>query len=79
MVAGLPACLGVASVGFTLGFFAWYAVVVPTHRGPIAEAGLLAGIALGIVLALTAWTSAIRATFRGARVSRFCARCATTP
>ena len=69
MVAGLPACLGVASVGFTLGFFAWYAVVVPTHRGPIAEAGLLAGIALGIVLALTAWTSYSRYFSRRAGIT----------
>jgi hypothetical protein len=56
LVAGLPASLGVALAGLTLGFFAWYAVIVPWHHGAISEVGLLAGVVLGIVLALGAWT-----------------------
>lgn len=57
VVAGWPATLAVALAGFTLGFFAWYAVVVPRHHGAIGELGLLAGLVLGLVLSLAAWTA----------------------
>ena len=67
--AGWPALLTVALVGATLGFFAWYAVVVPGHRGPVAEIGLLAGIALGVVATLAAWTGYARYFSRRAGIT----------
>jgi Mannosyltransferase (PIG-V) len=54
-VAGWPASLTVALIGLTLGFFAWYAVVVPSHHGAFAEFALLGGVALGIALVLAMW------------------------
>ena len=41
--------------GLTLGFFGWYALIVPSYHGDAAEAGLLAGIFGGVVLVATAW------------------------
>jgi hypothetical protein len=55
LVAGWPASLTVALIGLTLGFFAWYAVVVPVHRGAFAEFALLSGLALGVALVLALW------------------------
>ena len=59
-VAGRPASLTVALVGLTLGFFAWYAVVVPRHNGPLSELALLACAAFGIAATLAAWTGYAR-------------------
>jgi Gpi18-like mannosyltransferase len=56
-VAGWAATLAVALAGLTLGFFAWYAVVVPLHRGALGELALLSALVLGVVLALAAWTA----------------------
>lgn len=53
--AGWPALALVALSGLTLGFFAWYAVVVPGHRGALSEAGLLAGTIGGAALTVAAW------------------------
>jgi Gpi18-like mannosyltransferase len=53
--AGWPAQLAVVCAGLTLGFFAWYAVVVPHHHGAIDELGLLAGLVTGPVAALAGW------------------------
>ena len=44
-IAGWPALLAVALAGITLGFFGWYAIVVPHHRPSLSELGLLAGLA----------------------------------
>ncbi|MBV8066551.1 MAG: glycosyltransferase family 39 protein [Candidatus Eremiobacteraeota bacterium] len=55
LVVGWPARAAVASAGLTLGFFAWYAVVVPSHHGALGEFGLLAGICAGLVAAIALW------------------------
>jgi hypothetical protein len=69
LVAGVPASLSVALVGVTLGFFAWYSVIVPRHHGPVSELGLLTGIALGVLLTLAAWTSYSRYFARRAGIT----------
>ncbi|HEY4433858.1 MAG TPA: hypothetical protein VGM99_05600, partial [Candidatus Cybelea sp.] len=53
--AGWPSLWAVALAGLSLGFFAWYAVVVPRHHGAIGEAGLIAGILGGVLLATALW------------------------
>ena len=53
--AGWPAAFCVLLAGLTLGFFAWYALIVPTYHGDAAEAGLVAGTLAGILLVVTAW------------------------
>ena len=55
LTAGWAALMAVALSGFTLGFFAWYAVIVPNHHGALGEAGLLAGTLGGMALAVAAW------------------------
>ncbi|HET6275449.1 MAG TPA: mannosyltransferase family protein [Candidatus Cybelea sp.] len=55
IVAGWPAPAIVALAGLSLGFFAWYALIVPHHHGFISEAGLLAGVVLGALAALVLW------------------------
>ncbi len=69
LLAGLPASLSVALAGLTLGFFAWYAVIVPRHQGAASELGLLAGVALGVVLALAVWTAYARYVSRRAGIT----------
>jgi hypothetical protein len=54
-VAGWAASAAVLSAGLTLGFFAWYAVVVPNHHGPLSELGLIGGIGAGLIAAVAAW------------------------
>lgn len=54
-LAGWPATAGVALSGATLGFFGWYALVVPHHHGLVSEVGLIAGTAGGIAIALAVW------------------------
>ena len=39
--------VAVALAGLTLGFFGWYALIVPHHHGAISELGLLAGLVAG--------------------------------
>ncbi len=55
LVSGWPAVAAVASAGFTLGFFAWYALVVPRHNAAESQVGLLLGGLVGIASALAAW------------------------
>lgn len=57
IVAGWPALLAVALAGLTLGFFSWYALVVPRHHGAIGEAGLIVGLILGVLVTLSLWTA----------------------
>ncbi|MBV8116585.1 MAG: hypothetical protein JOY69_10335 [Candidatus Eremiobacteraeota bacterium] len=55
LVSGwLPVC-AVGFAGLTLGFFAWYALVIPIHNGVLSQIGLLAALPLGIALAIAAW------------------------
>jgi Gpi18-like mannosyltransferase len=53
--AGWPALTLVALSGLTLGFFGWYAVIVPRYHGALSELGLLAGACGGVALAVTSW------------------------
>jgi Mannosyltransferase (PIG-V) len=55
LVAGWAAPASVALAGLTLGFFGWYALIVPLHHGAVSELGLLAGVAAGVVLATALW------------------------
>lgn len=55
--AGWPSLWAVALAGLTLGFFAWYAVVVPRHHGAIGEIGLIAGTLGGLILATVLWAA----------------------
>ena len=55
LTAGWFAAGSVALAGLTLGFFAWYAVVVPRHHGALSELGLIAGIVGGILVAVALW------------------------
>lgn len=57
LVAGWSALIAVVLAGLTLGFFAWYAVIVPHHHGAIGELGLLGGVFGGIALTVAAWTA----------------------
>jgi hypothetical protein len=68
LVAGPAALLAVALAGFTLGFFGWYAVIVPRH-GAIGEFGLLAGILAGLVVALALWVAYSRYFSRRAGIT----------
>ena len=58
-----------ALAGLTLGFFAWYALVVPRHHGAIGELGLLAGTIGGVALALAIWTAYARYFSRRAGIT----------
>lgn len=53
-----PAIVG--SAGLTLGFFGWYALVVPRHHGALGELGLIAGVVLGVIGALALWVAYAR-------------------
>jgi len=68
-VAGWAAPGIVALAGVTLGFFAWYAVIVPRHQGAVSEAGLVAGIAVGVLAALAIWIAYARYVARRAVVT----------
>jgi Gpi18-like mannosyltransferase len=54
-IAGWPALAAVALAGFTLGFFAWYALIVPFHRGVESQIGLIAATVGGVAFAIAAW------------------------
>jgi Gpi18-like mannosyltransferase len=53
--AGWPAMAAVACAGLTLGFFGWYALVVPHHHGFLSEVGLFAGLVAGLLVSATLW------------------------
>ncbi len=55
LIAGWSALLTVALAGLTLGFFGWYALIVPRHHGAISELGLLTGTVGGAALTVAAW------------------------
>ncbi|MBV8530654.1 MAG: hypothetical protein JO104_05000 [Candidatus Eremiobacteraeota bacterium] len=69
LVAGWPALLTVALVGLTLGFFAWYALIVPGHHGPLGEFGLIAGTLGGILFAVATWIGYARYFSRRAGIT----------
>jgi len=47
----------VAAAGLTLGFFAWYAVLVPTHRPTLTGIGLPIALLGGIAVIVWAWSA----------------------
>ena len=55
LLAGWAPFVAVAASGFTLGFFAWYAVVVPSHHAMLAETGLLLMTIGGAAAVTAAW------------------------
>ena len=55
LVAGWSALAAVALAGLTLGFFAWYALIVPRHHGAVSEVGLIASAVAGVLIAIAAW------------------------
>ena len=55
LVAGWSALGAVALAGLTLGFFAWYALIVPRHHGAVSEFGLIASVVAGVLVAVAAW------------------------
>ncbi|HEY6325857.1 MAG TPA: mannosyltransferase family protein [Candidatus Cybelea sp.] len=69
LIAGWTALVAVALAGLTLGFFAWYALIVPSHHGAIGELGLLVCTAGGIALALAAWMAYARYFSRRAGIT----------
>ncbi|MBV8531750.1 MAG: hypothetical protein JO104_10565, partial [Candidatus Eremiobacteraeota bacterium] len=54
--AGSWTTVVVAVSGFTLGFFGWYALLVPTHRPTLVAIGLPLGLLFGTAGALWSWT-----------------------
>lgn len=57
LVSGWIPFAAVALSGGTLGFFAWYAFVVPRHSLVLAQLGLLAAVPAGAIVALAAWSA----------------------
>lgn len=58
--AGAASFWSVLVAGFTLGFFAWFGIVVPMHDLVFAEIGLPFGVLLGGAGALWAWSAYAR-------------------
>jgi hypothetical protein len=59
----------VVLAGVTLGFFAWYAVIVPRHDAIESELGLLFGMLGGVVGALLLWAGYARYFSRRAGIT----------
>lgn len=55
LAAGPAVCAIVALAGFTLGFFAWLAAVVPLHIAALDDLGLLLALVAGTAAALWLW------------------------
>ena len=55
LAPGTGSLAAVLFAGFTLGFFAWYAVVVPRHNDVQSNLGLLALTVVGPIAAAAAW------------------------
>ncbi|MBV9027838.1 MAG: hypothetical protein JO311_04425 [Candidatus Eremiobacteraeota bacterium] len=55
LFAGWAPLLAVVASGCTLGFFAWYAVIVPGHHGLLSEASLILMTAGGAAAVTALW------------------------
>jgi Gpi18-like mannosyltransferase len=55
LVSGWIPLLAVVLSGLTLGFFAWYALIVPLHSVAAAQLGLLIAVPAGGVATVAAW------------------------
>ncbi|MEO6835388.1 MAG: mannosyltransferase family protein [Candidatus Tumulicola sp.] len=60
LASGPGPLAAVALAGLTLGFFAWYSLIVPLHDATISELGLLAALPAGTLAALAAWVGYAR-------------------
>ena len=69
LVAGWPALAAVALAGLTLGFFAWYALIVPLHHAAVSDFGLIAGVVAGLLVAIAAWIGYARYFSRRAGIT----------
>ncbi|MCL5258406.1 MAG: glycosyltransferase family 39 protein [Firmicutes bacterium] len=55
--AGWAPLAAVLLAGASLGFFAWYAILIPVHEPAMLDVGLPAFVVIGALLAVWAWTS----------------------
>lgn len=55
--AGVGPVASVLAAGLTLGFFAWYGLVVPTHRPTLTEAGLPIALIIVSAIVMALWTA----------------------
>jgi hypothetical protein len=55
LIAGWAAPAAVTLAGLTLGFFGWYALLVPSLHGAASEAGLIGALFCGTAFAILAW------------------------
>lgn len=69
LVAGWSALAAVVCAGLTLGFFAWYAVIVPRHHGALGELGLIVAVLAGLLAAIAAWIGYARYVSRRAGIT----------
>jgi len=69
LLAGWPALFAVALAGATLGFFAWYAIVVPHHNAAASQLGLTLAPFAGAAAAIVAWIAYARYFSGRARIT----------
>ncbi|MGA8534332.1 MAG: mannosyltransferase family protein [Candidatus Tumulicola sp.] len=55
LASGWTPLAAVTLSGLTLGFFAWYALLVPLHNAGISQIGLIAAVPCGAAVAIAAW------------------------
>ena len=55
LVAGWGPLVAVIAAGVTLGFFGWYALLVPTHKAVLVDLGLPLSIVAGTAAVVWAW------------------------
>ncbi len=69
LAPGPAPAAAVVLAGVTIGFFAWYALIVPLHDAALAEVGLLASIVAGPALAVACWAGYARYFSRRAGIT----------
>lgn len=70
LAPGTGALAAVVVAGFTLGFFAWYALVVPRHDPVLSNLALLAGVIAGPLVTIALWIGYARYFSRRAGVTQ---------
>lgn len=60
LVAGWAAPAAVTIAGLTLGFFAWYALIVPGRHGVLGEAQLVGAVCAGGIATIALWSGYAR-------------------
>ncbi|HZZ00628.1 MAG TPA: hypothetical protein VFE36_13755, partial [Candidatus Baltobacteraceae bacterium] len=66
---GRGTLLAVAFAGFTLGFFAWYALVVPRHDPALSNLALFFAVVAGPIVTVTLWIGYARYFSRRAGIT----------